>query len=124
MHQTENLFYDLSANVNAHVFTALIKAVGPRRIMYGTDLPVLRLRGARITEEGIYYNLIPKGLYGDVSGEIHMRELEGAAADKLTFMIYEQIAAFRLAAERTGLSRTDIEAVFYKNAASVFGIHV
>lgn len=120
--RTKNMVFDLSANVNGSVFAKLIDAVGPGRILYGTDLPVLRLRGARMVENGVYYNLVPKGLYANVAGEAHMRELEGAAAERLTFMIYEQIAAFKSAAENRGLSRQDIEDVFFNNAARLFAV--
>ena len=41
-------------------------------------MPILRMRARRICENGIYVNLVPKGLYGDVSGDIHMREVDDA----------------------------------------------
>ena len=117
---TKNMLFDFSANVNPEVFAQLIDAVGPKRILFGTDFPVFRMRGARIVENDFYYNLIPKGLYGDVSDEPHMRELEDEAAEKLTFMIYEEIAAFKSASEKTGLSKEDIGDVFYNNASKIF----
>ena len=113
---TENMMFDISANTNAEVFEQLIKAVGPKRILFGSDLPILRMRMRRICENGIYVNLVPKGLYGDVSGDRNMREVDAAEAGKMTFFMYEEIDAFRRAAEATGLSREDIEDVFYNNA--------
>ena len=114
---TKNMCFDISANVNSQVFAQLIEAVGPKRILFGTDFPIFRMRSARTVEDGFYYNLIPKGMYGDVSGEKHMRELEKDAAEKLTFIIYEEISAFLEATRRTGLARADIEDVFYNNSA-------
>jgi predicted TIM-barrel fold metal-dependent hydrolase len=113
---TENMMFDISANTNAQVFERLIKAVGPKRILFGSDLPILRMRMRRICENGIYVNLVPKGLYGDVSGDKNMREVDAVEAGKMTFFMYEEIEAFRRAAEATGLSREDIEDVFYNNA--------
>jgi uncharacterized protein len=113
---TKNMMFDFAANTNATVFEELIKAVGPKRILFGSDLPILRMRIRRICESGRYVNLVPKGLYGDVSGDSHMRELEGPEADALTFFMYEEIAAFRQAAENTKLSKADIEDVFFNNA--------
>ncbi|MFC1461758.1 hypothetical protein ACFLQR_04495 [Verrucomicrobiota bacterium] len=49
-----------------------------------------------------------------------MREVEGEEAGRLSFFMYEIIDAFRRAAETTGLKRTDIENVFYQNAAGLF----
>jgi len=116
---TEHLRFDISANCNAWVFEQLIRAVGPRRILFGSDMPILRLRTRRICENGMYVNLVPKGLYGDVSVDPHMRELDGGEAEQLTFFMYEEIDAFRRAAESTGLSRQDVEDVFCNNAAAM-----
>ncbi len=114
--RTKSLRFDISANTNAEVFRQLIDAVGSKRILFGTDLPILRMRMRRICENGRYVNLVPRGLYGDVSGDPHMRELDGADAERLTFFLYEEIDAFRRAAESCGLSRSDVRDVFCDNA--------
>jgi hypothetical protein len=117
--QTRHLTFDISANTNANVFEGLIRAVGPRRILFGSDLPILRMRTRRITENGRYVNLVPRGLYGDVSQDPNMREVDGAEAEALTFFLYEEIAAFRRAAEATRLTPDDIEVVFHANAVGM-----
>jgi len=117
--ETKNMVFDFSANTNTYVFQQLIKAVGPKRILFGSDSPIERMRMRRICEGGNYVNLVPKGLYGDVSGDKHMRELEGDEAERLTFFIYEEIDAFRLAAQSEGLIQRDIEDIFYHNAKTL-----
>ena len=112
-----SLCFDISANTNARVFERLIRCVGPRRILFGSDLPVTRMRMRRVTREGRYVNLVPRGLYGDVSGDPNMGELDGPAAARLTFFLYEEIDAFRRAALRTGLTPGDVADVFHRNAA-------
>jgi hypothetical protein len=62
---------------------------------------------------------VPKGLYGDLGGDKNMREIEGPEAERLTFFMYEELLAFRRAAERCGLDRGDLQDVFYNNAARV-----
>jgi uncharacterized protein len=119
--KTRRMMFDISANTNAEVFRQLIEAVGPRRILFGSDLPILRMRMKRIDEGGNYVNVVPKDLYGDVSGDRHMREVEGEEAGRLTFFMYEEIDAFRRAAEETGLTASDIEDVFYGNASKLIG---
>ncbi|NLG52413.1 MAG: amidohydrolase family protein [Clostridiales bacterium] len=109
---TENMLFDISANTNYFVFEKLIKTVGPKRILFGSDMPILRMRCRRVTENWCYVNLVPKGIYGDLSGDRHMRETD----EELTFFIYEEIAAFLKAAEKCGLNKTNIEDVFYNNA--------
>jgi hypothetical protein len=75
------------------------------------------MRTRRICENGVYVNLVPRGLYGDVRGDRNMREIDGPEAERLTFFMYEELLAFRRAAERAGLGRQDLEDVFYNNAA-------
>ena len=115
--QTKNMMFDFAANSNSYVFSKLIEAVGTKRIMFGSDLPILRMRAGRVCENGKYYNLVPRGLYGDVSSDSHMREVDGDEAKSLTFFMYEEIDAFRLASEAARLKKEDIEDVFYNNAA-------
>lgn len=114
--ETKNVLFDFSANTNQWVFEQLIKAVGPKRILFGSDLPITRMRMKRICENGTYVNIIPKGFYGDVSKDKNMREIEGEVANQLTFFLYEEILAFRLAAMETELSKSDINDIFYNNA--------
>jgi hypothetical protein len=111
--------FDIAANTNAWVFEQLIRAVGPKRILFGSDLPITRMRMRRTCRGGTYVNLVPRGLYGEVSGDKNMGELDGAEAEKLTFFLYEEIDAFRRAAEATGLTARDVEDVFFGNAVKL-----
>jgi len=117
--ETEHLVFDFSANTNDWVLARLLEAVGPRRVLFGSDLPILRMRMRRICENGRYVNLVPKGMYGDVSGDPNMREVEGPEAERLSLFMYEELLAFRRAAEETGLTHADLEDVFHNNAASI-----
>lgn len=114
---TRNLYFDFSANTNDRVFEGMLRCVGPRRVLFGSDMPILRMRMRRIERDGRYVSLVPKGLCGDVSRDRNMGEVEGAEAEALTFFLYEELAAFRRAAERVGLSRADTEDIFHNNAA-------
>jgi len=117
--KTRRMYFDFSANTNAEVFEQLINAVGPDRILFGSDMPIVRMRMKRICENGHYVNIVPAGLYGDVSGDPNMREVEGPEADKLTFFLYEELLAFKKAAGKTGLGDNDIENIFYNNSKGV-----
>lgn len=117
LQDSERMLFDFSANTNAQVMEQLIRAIGPRRVMFGSDMPILRMRMRRICENGLYINLVPPGLYGDISDDPHMREVSQEEGEKLTFFMYEELLAFRRAAEATGLSNADLEDIFYNNAA-------
>lgn len=115
--KTKRLCFDISANSNAEVFRRLIAAVGPQRILFGSDLPISRMRTRRICEGGNYVNLVPRGLYGPVLGDKHLRAVSGVVARQLTFFLYEELDAFRQAALDLKLSSVDIGDVFYNNAS-------
>ena len=110
------LYFDISANCNADVFCRLFDAVPKDHIMFGSDLPILRLRTHRIVENGSYINIVPPHMYGDLTGESHMRECTEKEAESITFFMYEEIKAFRDAAERMHLSRKEIDNIFRDNA--------
>jgi len=112
----EGVCFDISANTNAEVFRRLIAAVGPRRILFGSDLPITRMRMRRICDAGRYVNLVPRGLYGDLAGDPHVREVEAPLADELTLFLYEELDAFRRAAETAGLGEAEVRDVFFGNA--------
>jgi len=114
--KTRKMCFDISANTNAEVFRQLLETVGPKRVLFGSDMPILRMRTRRICENGKYINLVPKGIYGDVSADSHMREVEGDVAEKLTFFMYEELDAFRRAARAVKLNANDVKDVFYNNA--------
>lgn len=116
--KTKNMMFDFTANVCDDAIEACIKAVGPKRLIFGSDLPIALMRMYRITENGVYYNVVPRGLYGDVSNEPHMRETD---EKDVTIMYYEQIRAMKRVAEKLNLSKEDIEDIFYNNAKRLIG---
>jgi uncharacterized protein len=119
---TRNMVFDFCGNTNARVFEKAIRAFGSERCLFGTDLPITRMRMRRVCEEGTYVNIVPRGLYGDVSGDRNMREVPSPEADTLTFFLYEELNAIRSACETVGCGRGDVEAIFFTNAKRVLGI--
>jgi len=112
----DDLLFDFSANCNPDVMEALLGSVGPERVLYGSDLPITRMRMRRISENRRYVNLVPPGLYGDVRGDAHMREVSAAEGEKLTFFLYEEALAMKAALKRLGLGVRAAERVFAGNA--------
>ena len=110
---TKNLVFDFTANVCDDAIKACIEAVGTKRLMFGSDLPIAFMRMYRVVENGEYFNVVPRGIYGDVSGEPHMRETDET---DVTLMIYEQILAFKRCANELKLTDKDIEDVMFGNA--------
>jgi uncharacterized protein len=119
---TKNMVFDFAANTNAAVFEQAIRAFGPERCLFGSDLPITRMRMRRTCEGGAYVNIVPRRLYGDVSGDRNMREADPPEADRLTFFLYEEILAIRRACERAGVDRKGVESIFFGTARRVLGL--
>ncbi len=111
--KTKNMMFDFTANVCDDAIRACIEAVGSERLLFGSDLPVATMRMYRIVENGVYCNVVPRGLYGKVDGEPHMKESD---EDAITLMIYEQIRALKRVATELKLSDKDIENIMANNA--------
>lgn len=111
-----DLMMDFTANCTESILEEAIRRRGPKNLMFGSDMPILRMRMRRIDENGHYVNLVPPGRYGDVSNDPHMREVSEEESKKLTFFLYEELLAFKKACENLGVSRQDIEDMMYNNA--------
>ena len=117
--QAPDLMYDFCANCCEYAITEVLRAAGPKHVMFGLDLPILRMRTHRIEENGTYINLVPPGLYGDPSQDPHLREVSPEEAEKITFFAYEELLAFKRACKTLGLTKEDVEDVMYNNAVNL-----
>ncbi len=108
--------YDFTANCCEYAITECIRHAGPKNLLFGTDMPILRMRCRRIEENGTYVNLVPPGLYGDISDDPHLREVAPEESEKITFFAYEELLALKRAAAALGLSRDDIYDIMCGNA--------
>ncbi len=119
LRHSENLLFDFTATTYEPAITACLEAVGPKRLMFGSDMPITKMRMYRITENGTYINVVPRGLYGDVSLDPHMRESD---EENITTFMYEELLAFRKSAQKLGLTRAEVADILCNNAAALFGI--
>ncbi len=109
----KNTYFDFTANLCEDAIKACIEAVGTDKLLFGSDLPVAKMRMYRIVENGYYINIIRRGEYGDMNGVAHMRESD---EKDVTFMIYEQIKALKNVAFELKLKDNDIEKIMFANA--------
>ena len=63
---------------------------------------------SRFPENNTYINLVPPGLYGDPSQDPHLREVTAEEAEKITFFAYEELLAFKRAAEKLGITVSEL----------------
>jgi predicted TIM-barrel fold metal-dependent hydrolase len=116
LYKVPDLMYDFTANCCEYAITEVIRHAGPKHVMFGTDMPILRMRTHRIEENGTYINLVPPGLYGDPSQDPHLREVSEAEGKKITFFAYEELLAFKRACKTLNMTRQDVSDMMYGNA--------
>jgi predicted TIM-barrel fold metal-dependent hydrolase len=122
LRRTRQMVFDFSANTNASVFEQALRAFGPERCLFGSDMPATRMRMRRICEGGLYVNLVPRGLYGDVSQDRNMREVDPPEADRLSFFLYEELRAIKAAVQAAGVDSRGVRAIFSDNARRVLSL--
>jgi glutamate-1-semialdehyde 2,1-aminomutase len=107
----EGLLFDCCAVLNPEVFELAFRTIGPGRILWGTDFPVLsRMRGYRVWEGETYRNITS----ADYPWNTDRQPPEVEA--QYTYFIYEALKGMREGAERAGLTQGDLEDVFFANA--------
>ena len=117
---SKKMMFDFCANTLPEATEKCIEAVGTERLLFGTDMPIAKMRMSRVVENGYYINIVPKGLYGDLTGAAHMREVEDSS--NITNFTYEIIRGFKKTAEKLSLSKKDIENIFFNNAAKLYNV--
>lgn len=105
-----NVWYDTSSVCESDAIDALITAVGPEPVMYGSDdIPVGVMRGKYISFGFAWAYLSEKN---------HTLNLSHCEP-QMTFTRYEQLRAMYRACRRLDLSRAQIDAMFYDTAAAL-----
>jgi glutamate-1-semialdehyde 2,1-aminomutase len=105
-----NVWYDVSTVCESNVMELLLTAVGPDRLMYGSDdLPCGVVRGKYIS---FGY------AWAFISESNHSLSLSHCDP-QMTFVRYEQLRAMRNAALHLGLSSQQINDLFHNTAAGL-----
>jgi glutamate-1-semialdehyde 2,1-aminomutase len=107
-----NLYCDTSANCEPIAHQAALRYLGPRRLLYGSDLPVCHMRGRSLGAADSFL-----WLYEDtpVWGEKHL-------AIKPVLVGLEHLRSLKWACWSERLSDPQVEDLFWNNAANLFGV--
>lgn len=111
----ENLYFDITANLNPDVIAYTLRLVGPDRVFYGSDLPVMLMRGVREYEGENYINYTD----GPYSWNKNRKSPEEEA--QYTYYLYEELKALIQAVRELGLGKDAIHKVMYGNAMRLLG---
>jgi len=109
----EGLLFDTSAVLNPAVHALALDRVGPKRLLFGSDFPILYMRGRRRWEGDRYINLTS----GDYAWNVNREPPEVEAT--YTLYIYEAMAACVDACLQLGFGKGELRAVFHDNARAL-----
>lgn len=107
------IYFDTSANLNPNVFQLALETVGPERLLFGTDLPVMMMRGVREYEGEKYINYTD----GPYSWNVNRKSSEEEA--RYTYYLYEEVRALIAAVQRCGMGTAETEQIMYSNSARI-----
>jgi hypothetical protein len=105
------LYFDSSAVLNPACHRVALQYLGPRRILYGSDNPVMYMRGRRQYRERTYINRTNHPFHFN-------RDREPAEVEaRYTLFMYEDLLAIKQACTELGIvAREQIEMIFHANA--------
>jgi uncharacterized protein len=106
----EELYFDVSAVMNPDVLRLALSTIGPQRIVYGSDNPILYMRGRQQWRDGTYVNRTSHPFHFNQNRE--PAEIEA----NYTLYLYEALWALRQACQDLSLGRDQVEALFRDNA--------
>ena len=108
--EDKGLYWDNCAVLNPAVHRIAFERIGPANILCGTDNPVFYMRGRRQWSGRAYINR--------TSHPFHFNKVREAPEIEAgyTLYIYEALRAIKEVSTEMGLSRAQVEAVFFGNA--------
>jgi len=107
-----NVYLDTAMVMEPQVLQIIFENIGYKRVLFGTDLPIARMKGRRVYLMNHWVDVIlpgyPESAYRVVAPNI-----------SATFMSWEIILAIKRAGEAAGLSLQQLGEVFYENGMNL-----
>ena len=108
----DNLYFDCSANCEPMAHQAILRIIGYKKLMYGSDFPISHLRGRSVAAGDSFLWLYEQT---PVWGEKH-------AALKPILVGLEYLRSLKWACWAEKLTESQVEDIFWNNATNLFGI--
>jgi len=108
------LFFDTSAVLNPACHRIALDHFGPRRVIYGSDNPILYMRGRRQYQDRAYLNRTSHPFYFNQHRE------PPAIEAQYTLFMYEDLRGIKQACVELGITDAkSIAAIFHDNASAL-----
>lgn len=111
----DNVVVDTSAICETESFRAAWKALGPRRILWGSDFAISEMRGRCVTTGSHFYWHFPENLRSDFTF---------ATETGMTLVGIESLLCLQEMCEDEGLTTGDIQDIFLNNALRLLKPHL
>lgn len=108
----KNVYLDTSMVMDPLVLQMVFETIDSKRVLFGTDLPIARMRGRRVYVMDHWVDVV-SGDYPPSAYRVEAKDIHA------TFMVYEIILAIRRAAEKARLSQYQLQAIFYDNGTAL-----
>jgi hypothetical protein len=106
-------YFDTSAVISPQTYDLAFERIDPKRILFGTDMPILFWHGRRSWSETEYRNHCREEF------SWNMRHEPAAVEEGYTLFLYEQMRAVLDAMDRHGFSAGQKDDVFWGNAERI-----
>ncbi len=108
----ENVYMDTAMVMDPLVLQMVFKQIDSHRVLFASDLPIANMRGRRVYVMDHWVDLVfedyPESEFRVLSNNMHA-----------TFMIWEIVLALKRAADMAGLSKAQLDGVFYANGMAL-----
>ncbi|MGB9587444.1 MAG: amidohydrolase family protein [Armatimonadota bacterium] len=111
-----NLYFDTAANLNSDVFRLALDIFGPERILYGSDLPIMMMRGFREHVGETYIN------YTNGNYSWNKNRKDPAEEARYTFYLYEELLALIDAVRSMGMGQREFHMIINSNGTKLLGL--
>ncbi len=103
-----NVYLDTAMVMEPQVLQIIFENIGYKRVIFGTDLPIARMRGRRVYVMNHWVDIVV-GEYPESAYRVPAKNISA------TFMAWEIILAIKRAAYAVGLSPQQLYEIFYEN---------
>jgi len=107
-----NIWCDTSAVCECGAYEAIVRVLGKDRLLYGSDFPMSVIRGRAVSIGDSFLWL----------DETNTKFTADYAKIDPTLVGYESLRALKIACLNLGLRDKEVEAIFWGNAATLFGL--
>ncbi|MBM4083030.1 MAG: hypothetical protein FJ278_25200, partial [Planctomycetes bacterium] len=105
-----SLYFDIAAVLNVETYHILFNEVSADRVLWGSDLPIVLMRGKQECHGDQYVNFVR----GDYVWNVNRKLPE--VENRYTFFMYEALLALRRGIEQAGLGKDAARQILCENA--------